>query len=63
MGDNRLARMMVAVAIAGGLACLTVTPASAQSLTDRFKGLFGGKSDEEAAPTAPGRRCRRTPAI
>jgi hypothetical protein len=54
MGDNRLARMMVAVAIAGGLACLAVTPASAQSLTDRFKGLFGGKSDEEAAPTAPG---------
>jgi hypothetical protein len=44
--------MMVAAAIAGGLACLAVTPAAAQSLTDRFKGLFGGKSDEEAAPAA-----------
>ncbi|WP_245309295.1 MULTISPECIES: hypothetical protein [Bradyrhizobium] len=31
------------------------TPASAQSLTDRFKSLFGGKSDEPAtdAPAAP----------
>ena len=54
MGDNRLARMMAAAAIAGGLACLAVTPASAQSLTDRFKSLFGGKSDEAPATTAPG---------
>jgi len=28
---------------------LAATPASAQSLTDRFKSLFGGKSDEPAA--------------
>ncbi len=54
MGDNRLARVMVAAVIAGGVACLTVAPASAQSITDRFKGLFGGKSDEQPATTAPG---------
>jgi hypothetical protein len=41
---------------------LAASPASAQSLTDRFKSLFGGKSDEPAqnsttapaAPAAPG---------
>ena len=53
MGDNRLARVVVAAAVAGGLACLMVAPASAQSLTVRFKGLFGGKSDEEPATNAP----------
>ncbi|MEH2520685.1 hypothetical protein V1279_006258 [Bradyrhizobium sp. AZCC 1610] len=55
MGDNRLAKVMAAVAVAGGLACLMVAPASAQSITDRFKSLFGGKSDEPAgaAPGAP----------
>jgi hypothetical protein len=46
--------MMVAAAVAGGLACLAVAPASAQSLTDRFKSLFGGKSDEAPATNAPG---------
>ena len=54
MGDNRLARMMAAAAVAGGLACLAIAPASAQSITDRFKSLFGGKSDEEPAAAAPG---------
>ena len=34
---------------------LAAAPASAQSLTDRFKGLFGGKSDEPVAD-APARR-------
>ena len=53
MGDNRLAKVMAAAAVAGGLACLMAAPASAQSLTDRFKGLFGGKSDEEPATNAP----------
>jgi hypothetical protein len=53
MGDNRLARVMAAAAVAGGLACLMAAPASAQSITDRFKSLFGGKSDEPAT-TAPG---------
>ena len=53
MGDNRLARVMAAAAVAGGLACLMAAPASAQSITDRFKSLFGGKSDEEPATNAP----------
>jgi hypothetical protein len=50
MGDNRLVKVAIAAAIAGGLACATAAPASAQSLTDRFKSLFGGKSDEPAPP-------------
>jgi hypothetical protein len=51
MGDNRL----VKVAIIAGMACsLLAVPASAQSLTDRFKGLFGGNSDEPPAAAAPG---------
>ena len=54
MGDNRLAKVMAAAAVAGGLACVTVMPASAQSITDRFKSLFGGKSDQEPATNAPG---------
>ena len=53
MGDNRLAKVMAAAAVMGGLVCLTVAPASAQSITDRFKSLFGGKSDEEPATNAP----------
>ena len=48
MGDISLARVMAAAAVAGGLFCLSAAPASAQSLTDRFKGLFGGKSEEPA---------------
>ena len=40
---------VLALAISGGA---FVSPASSQSLTDRFKSLFGGKSDEpaESAP-------------
>ncbi len=53
MGDNRFAKGLIAAAVAGGMACLVAAPVSAQSLTDRFKSLFGGKS-EEAAPAAPG---------
>ncbi|MEO8321040.1 MAG: hypothetical protein ABI561_22235 [Bradyrhizobium sp.] len=53
MGDNRLLKAVILAGVAG---CLLAAPASAQSLTDRFKGLFGGKSDEPAAaaPAAPG---------
>jgi hypothetical protein len=52
MADNRLGRGVLAAAVAGGLAIgLCAAPASAQSLTDRFKSLFGGKPDEPA-PTA-----------
>ena len=31
-------------------AVVTATPAASQSLTDRFKSLFGGKSDEQQPP-------------
>ena len=53
MGDNRLLKAVILAGVAG---CVLAAPASAQSLTDRFKGLFGGKSDEPAAasPAAPG---------
>ena len=54
MGDISLARVMAAAAVAGGLFCLSAAPASAQSLSDRFKSLFGGKSEEAPAPAAPG---------
>ena len=50
MGDNGLAKAAIAAAVAGGLVCgLFAAPASAQSLSDRFKSLFGGKPDEPAA--------------
>jgi len=54
MGDKRIiirvgaASLLVAI---GLVACLQ--QASAQSLTDRFKSLFGGKPDEPPPVTAP----------
>src|SRR5882672_5208036 len=54
MGDNRLVKVAILAAVAVGLGCAAVAPpASAQSITDRFKSLFGGKSDEPAQGTAP----------
>lgn len=51
MGDNRLVKAMVLAGLAYGL---LAAPASAQSLSDRFKSLFGGKSEEPAAaPASP----------
>jgi len=41
------------IALAVSLALASVSPVAAQSLTDRFKGLFGGKSDEPAQPKPP----------
>lgn len=41
------------IALALSVLSATVSPVAAQSLTDRFKNLFGGKSDEPAQP-APG---------
>jgi hypothetical protein len=41
-----------AVALALSVALASVSPVAAQSLTDRFKSLFGGKSDEPA-PAKP----------
>ncbi len=45
------------LALAVALALAATSPAAAQSLTDRFKSMFGGKPDEPAkttTPTAPG---------
>ncbi len=41
---------VIALALALGLAAIA-SPAAAQSLTDRFKSLFGGKSDDPAQAT------------
>jgi len=41
------------IALAVSLALASASPVAAQSLTDRFKGLFGGKSDEPAQPKPP----------
>ncbi len=50
MGENRLVR----VALAAALGCsLLAPPVAAQSMGDRFKSLFGGKSDEPAPNAAP----------
>jgi hypothetical protein len=57
MDDIRLVKIAIAAAVTAGLGCGLAGPASAQSLSDRFKSLFGGKSDEPAqvapAPGAP----------
>jgi len=43
------------IALALSVSFASVSPVAAQSLTDRFKGLFGGKSDEPAqSKPAPG---------
>ncbi|WP_027574321.1 hypothetical protein [Bradyrhizobium sp. WSM1743] len=50
-------RRGTAVALALSVALTSVSPAAAQSLSDRFKSLFGGKPDEPAPPNpapAPG---------
>ncbi|WP_187436141.1 hypothetical protein [Bradyrhizobium hipponense] len=44
---NALRRGSV-IALALSVSCATISPGAAQSLTDRFKGLFGGTSDEPA---------------
>jgi hypothetical protein len=41
------------IALALSVAFAAASPAAAQSLTDRFKSLFGGKSDEPAQTTTP----------
>lgn len=56
MGNNRVIRAGVATAMTVALGCsMLAAPAASQSLSDRFKSLFGGKSDEQAdKPAAPG---------
>jgi hypothetical protein len=48
MGNNRLVKAALAATFVAGFGCGLVQPASAQSFTDRLKGLFGGKSEEPA---------------
>ena len=52
MGEIRLFRGALAAMVVAGLGCGFAQPAAAQSISDRFKGLFGGKSDE-LDPAAP----------
>jgi hypothetical protein len=54
MTAARRRRIAVLAAVSLGLSCgMFASPAAAQSITDRFKSLFGGKSDEPPAPGAP----------
>jgi hypothetical protein len=54
MGEYRVVKAAVAAAILTALGCATMAaPASAQSLSDRFKSLFGGKSEEPAKDAPP----------
>jgi hypothetical protein len=46
MNETRFIRIAGAAALASVLGCALAWPAAAQSLTDRFKSLFGGKKEE-----------------
>ena len=53
MGEKPVIRGAVAAAVSIAIGCsLFAAPAASQSIGDRFKSLFGGKSDEPA-PNAP----------
>ena len=53
MGENRVIKAALAVMVTAGLGCATfAAPAAAQSLSDRFKSLFGGGKSEEADKAA-----------
>src|SRR5689334_18734649 len=55
--SENVLRRMPAIMLALSMSFAATSPVAAQSLTDRFKNLFGGKSDEQAAPKpapAPG---------
>ena len=41
------------LALAVAMALAATSPAAAQSISDRFKSMFGGKPDEPAKTTAP----------
>ena len=48
-------RRGIAILAAVTVCCsMLASPASSQSITDRFKSLFGGGKSDEAAPSAPG---------
>jgi hypothetical protein len=50
-GFRKPGKLVAAVLLASSICALADMPASAQSLTDRFKSLFGGKSNEPAEGT------------
>src|ERR1700737_519679 len=53
-GSSRYCRIAVLAAFSFGMICGTsASPASSQSLGDRFKSLFGGKSEEPAEGAPP----------
>jgi hypothetical protein len=48
-------RRGIAMLAVAGICCgMLASPAPAQSITDRFKSLFGGGKSDETAPSAPG---------
>ncbi len=51
-GGSRRIALSAAISLAVGCGMLA-TPAAAQSFTDRFKNLFGGKPEQAPAPAAP----------
>jgi len=52
--SNRYCRIAVLAAVSFGMICgMSASPASSQSLGDRFKSLFGGKSEEPAEGAPP----------
>jgi hypothetical protein len=52
--SSRYCRIAVLAAFSFGIICgLSASPASSQSLGDRFKSLFGGKSEEPAEGAPP----------
>ena len=54
MGEKPVIRSAVAAALSIAIGCsLFAAPVAAQSLSDRFKSLFGGKSDEPATTAPP----------
>jgi hypothetical protein len=57
MGEKRIIKIRRIAALSLFVGCsVLASPAAAQSLTDRFKSLFGGKSEEpvQQAPTVSG---------
>ncbi|MFB9268315.1 hypothetical protein ACFFWD_35215 [Bradyrhizobium erythrophlei] len=54
MGDGRVVRLALVAAVSIGLGCgWLATPAPAQSLSDRFKSLFGGGSSDQPSDKPP----------
>jgi hypothetical protein len=52
MSETKFISIAGAAALSCVLACALAMPASAQSFTDRFKSLFGGKKDEPPPPVS-----------